>query len=600
MKYIISSILAGLLSINSFASAPKGSGIPIYDLSSDLVCSSTNKCQSANWYKNILQQHASSTNLKYIYPNYPYINYFVNVDPTQYKDQMNDMVDNNCSQTSPVFISYNVYPQGSSQCTATGQAANNAYNLSKQFNVLPTFSFNTVLVDYANQCYDKSGQFNANNCYIPCNTKNTNPLFNQDKLPAECVYDPNDPAYDKMHITNATTLNKLIYQTGQLVGMIITNDTSADGASFDIEGPPFISTLAEQFYSGLIDQINNKFIGIWRGVNIFGRDQQDFTTLEKIANNNGFIILSMYDIGPTDAVTVIPDKGIQLSYNHSGGLEVANPANWYAGNPVSSITPILQPGQGGFSNYSNFEITLFGVPVYWNNVTVLDCHPKELMMSKNAQQKYTWMTGFNGCTGSVSFMQRFALNNQLNIPFQVGIPAVSSTTEWVNAIAWGMEEKLNQLELHTSFAGSTWITSQVCPKNMNINGVQCQQFSFKKDYQSTNNSQADFLSSGYDGALNILSNYLKGTQTSKHSPSFKQNQTTQATLKLLQQYMRKNFMGLYIYGLKPSDFDKTNCEYQINNRGASICFANYPNNNLNNQIPDDVWAVIKSFTENAL
>ncbi|MCF6765552.1 hypothetical protein L3V82_07180 [Thiotrichales bacterium 19S3-7] len=53
----------------------------------------------------------------------------------------------------------------------------------------------------------------------------------------------------------------------------------------------------------------------------------------------------------------------------------------------------------------------------------------------------------------------------------------------------------------------------------------------------------------------------------------------------------------YIYGLKPINFDKQNCDYQINKKQAQVCFGNYPNQNLNNQIPEDVWTAIKSFTE---
>jgi len=456
---------------------------------------------------------------------------------------------------------------------------------------MPNFSFDSSLVEAANACYRKSGAtytFNSASCFIPCTTKGNNPLFSN--ATKSCIN-------DQMHITSENDLLKLVLQTGQLVGMVTAEDKTSAGASFDIEGPPFISILANQFYTGVVNQINKKYIAIWRGVNIFGRDDQDYSTLKMIAQNNGFIILSMYDIGPDDSSTEIPSGKNTLFYNHGGGLETAQPSYWYSGTPIpSTVNSFLQPGSGGFSNYSDFEIMLFGVPAFYQNSTFLDCHPKELMMKKYTSPPDTWLTGFNGCTGSKSFIQRFMNDEKIDIPFQVGIPAISSTTEWSNAMAWGDPDQLKKLEVLTSADGKDWISSGPCPDNMNISGQSCLMLSFKPDFKSPDSSQISYLSSTTGGALNILANHIQGIQSKGMNPSYS-GQTLPA-LGQIQSYMQKNFMGLYIYALEPINFDKENCTYQLNTKGKKICFGNFPSNDFNNQIPSNVWDGIANFAKN--
>lgn len=541
-----------------------GSGIPLYGLADDLTCTS-NVCTSTTWLA-LLNSHQKATNLKYIYPNYPYINFLAFDDPNNWlaKYPATDIYNSDCNanQTSPIFVDYNVRKTDSS-CFIGGTYANTTYR-NGSYKIMPQVSMDPGLTGAIETCYNtltkaknNKKQINAS-CQIPCGSGGTNPIF---------ALAQNQCTKGMTTITSLATLDKMMMYTGETIAAMINNDSQADGVAFDIEGPALPDEAAYNFYQGLISRLNpSKYIGIWEGVNVFKNTAYQTSLLTLLSQNNAFLILSMYDIGPDDTPP------------HGGGLDVGQSPVWYSGFTVPQST--------GSSQLSAFELTLFGD--FKNN---LACHPNSMGLPSPYQS-----TGFNGCTGSLGFMDRMMNGSTTplptGMPFQVGIPAISSTTEWIHTVMWYNVNSFDPStqEIITSDAAKNWITllsTTNCPLPISLPApikgtINCYVFGLKND---TGFAQSQFINNfqNSDGIVNIINKRASTTA-----------------------FWGQNFMGFFIYGIKASNFDYRNCQVFFSNptHQGKPCYGNYPEapalTQLNNTIPNSVWQAISSYYQQAL
>ncbi len=527
-----------------------GSGVPLYGLSDDLV-NNGGAWSSKSWLSQIINPNHSGANLRYIYPNYPYINFLAFDDPDNWKAYpTSDLYSTDCSNSlNPIFIDYNVMKPNvttpGSSCWVSGTTANQVYRNNGVYRIMPQFSMDSTLASAIKTCYTNLA--NKQSCTLPCGSSSgANKVFN---LPT------NQCTNGQTTIVSTQRLDNMMMYTGKLIANLINSDMNADGVSFDIEGPALPDEAALNFYKGLMGRLYpSKYVGVWEGVDVFKNTTLQDQLWSWLKNYNAFIIVSMYDIGPDDQ----PGDG--------GGLEVGQPPAWYS---AAQVQQSLAP-----SKLSAFELTLFGL-----NDGTYACHPTSMKLD-------TASTGFNGCTGSLGFMNRM-MNNTTGMAFQVGIPAISSTTEWVNAVMWYDQNtgvKPANQEIMTSDAAQQWITNTLttCPSNLSFQvsgrNMNCYVYQIKN---GQTNTQAQFLTNngGTDGLLNIITNRLKNDNI----PQW-------------QQY----FMGFYIYGIKDTNFDRTNCNAYFVNTGASapVCYGNYPETvggSYTNTIQPNVWAAISNF-----